>query len=248
MPVELNIDLGELPDEPEELYALATVVNVACGGHAGDVGSMAHAVERALASGARLAAHPSYPDRPGFGRVSVPMAPSDLAASLHAQCAALAGIARARGGAVRALKPHGALYHDAARSREVALAVIAAASALCQEAPERALVVVGPPGGALLEAARARGLAYAREGFADRAYRPSGGLVPRGEPGALLIEPARCIAQALLLARSGDVETICLHGDTPGALDRARAVRHALETHGLLARPDEGGSMRPAGR
>src|SRR5690242_7817176 len=108
----LNVDLGELPDEPDELYSLATMVNVACGGHAGDEGSMARAVRLAAAAGARLAAHPSYPDRQGFGRTSMAMEPTALTESVRAQLATLDAVARAAGTRIEAVKPHGALYHD----------------------------------------------------------------------------------------------------------------------------------------
>src|SRR3954469_2735987 len=122
--VELNIDLGELPGEPAELFALATTVNVACGGHAGDKASMARALSFAMARGARVAAHPSYPDREGFGRTSMAIAPADLARAIEEQCAALATIARRLGYAVARVKPHGALYHDAARDPAIAAALL----------------------------------------------------------------------------------------------------------------------------
>jgi 5-oxoprolinase (ATP-hydrolysing) subunit A len=230
--VELNIDLGELPGEPAELYALATVVNIACGGHAGDVASMARALSFALARGARVAAHPSYPDRAGFGRVSLALSPEALRESVEEQCAALAKIARRLAYPVAAVKPHGALYHDAARDPALAAAVVEGA---LRGLSASAVTVVGPPAGALADEARSRGLAYAREGFADRAYRPDGSLVPRTEAGALLTQVQACVRQAIALASSGRVETLCLHGDTPGALDLARAVRGALEQAGLLA-------------
>jgi UPF0271 protein len=235
--VELNVDLGELPEEPDELYSLATVVNVACGGHAGDESSMDRAVELAARAGARCMAHPSYPDREGFGRVSMAIAVAELSRSLRAQCASLAAIARARGVALAGLKPHGALYHDAARDPALADAVAGAARELGAGA---AMTLVGPPDGALRAAAAAGGLSYAREGFADRGYRADGSLLPRGQPGALLLDPAACAAQALALAGSGRFDTLCVHGDTPGALANARAVRRALEQAGLLRAPAVG--------
>jgi UPF0271 protein len=230
MGLELNIDLGELDDEPEVLFALATTVNVACGGHAGDEASMARSVERALRAGARLAAHPSYPDRAGFGRTSMVIATDALATSVAGQCAALRAAAERAGGRVRALKLHGALYHDAARAPAVAEAVIEAALGALGEA----IAVVGPPPGAMHDAARARALRYEREGFADRAYRDDGTLVPRAEPGSVLEDPALAVEQALRLARAGRVETLCVHGDNPAAVAVARAVRDALEGAGLL--------------
>ncbi len=235
--VDLNIDLGELPGEPAELFALATVANLACGGHAGDRASMARAVSFALTRGTRLAAHPSYPDRAGFGRVTMAMAPFDLAAAIEQQCAALQGVARKLGYPVASVKPHGALYHDAATRPEIAGAVLdGAARGLGVPAAE--LTVIGPPpsnvGAALLEAALRLGAHYAREGFANRAYRPDGTLVPRGEAGALITDPGACARQALSLASGGALETICVHGDSPGAVAIAGRVRDALAQAGLL--------------
>lgn len=231
-PIDLNIDLGEIEGEPDELYALATVANIACGGHAGDAGSMARAAAAATRAGARIAAHPSYPDRDRFGRVSLPMAEGALRESIRAQCAALREAVEGARAHVVALKLHGALYHDAARDPELARAALDGATDALGGAP---FAVVGPPSGALADAARARGLAYAREGFADRGYDSAGQLLPRGAPGALLLDPGACAAQAIRLAESGGFETLCVHGDTPGALANARAVRAALEQRGLLA-------------
>jgi UPF0271 protein len=230
--LDLNIDLGELPDEPEELYALATVVNVACGGHAGDDVSMHAAVRAALAAHARIAAHPGYADREGFGRRARFAPAARMPAEVQSQCAELAAIAAARGGTVKMVKPHGALYHDAATDPDVAVAVLEGARAAL--GPD--LVVVGPPAGALREAAERAGHHYVREGFADRGLDAHGGLLPRGTPGALIEEPAAAAAQALDLARRGTFETLCVHGDTPGAVAIARAVRRALEEAGCLRR------------
>jgi UPF0271 protein len=232
--VELNIDLGELPGEPAELFALATVANVACGGHAGDRASMARAVSFALTRGTRVAAHPSYPDRAGFGRVTMEIAPADLAAAVEAQCATLQAIARKLGYPVALVKPHGALYHDAARSPALAAAVIdGAAHGLGVPAAE--LTVIGPPRGALLDEALRRGARYAREGFADRAYEADGTLVPRSRPGALLTDPGACARQALALVSAGGLETLCVHGDAPDAVAIAVRVRDALVQAGQLA-------------
>jgi UPF0271 protein len=233
-PVELNVDLGELPGEPAELFALATTANVACGGHAGDTASMARAISFSMTRGTRVAAHPSYPDRAGFGRTSLAMDPAALAASVEAQCAALAAIARKLGYPVTRVKPHGAVYHDAARDPALAAAVLeGAARGLGVAAAD--LVVTGPPQGALLAAAKRAGAAYVREGFADRAYRADGTLVPRSEAGALITDPEAAARQALALARSGTIETVCVHGDTRDAVAIASRVRDALAGAGLLA-------------
>ncbi|HEU4407381.1 MAG TPA: LamB/YcsF family protein [Polyangiaceae bacterium] len=233
MRVTLNVDLGEAPGEPDELYALADQANVACGGHAGDPDSIERACRLALAAGARVAAHPSYPDREHFGRRSLALPPDDLARSLRAQCAALAAAARRLGLAAAAVKPHGALYHDAATSPALAALVVRA----CREGlglpPGAPLAYVGPPA-AEPAAPPDAPLAYLAEGFADRAYEPDGSLRPRSAPGALLTDPAACAEQALALARSGRFRTLCVHGDTPGAVAIARAVRRALAEQGLL--------------
>jgi UPF0271 protein len=218
----MNLDAGEHDDEPEELWALFDVLNIACGGHAGNAASMDRVVRWCVASGRTIGAHPSYPDRPGFGRRTMAIEPEALAQAVAEQCAALAAIAREHGRTVAYVKPHGALYHDVARSDVLAGAVVgASAQALGDE-----VVVVGPQAGALRDAATARGLRYASEGFADRRMRDDGSLVPRTEPGALITDPAAAAAQARLLAVRFD--TICCHADTPGALAIAAAVHQAL--------------------
>ena len=228
--MDLNVDLGELPDEPAELYALATVVNIACCGHAGDDASMRAAVRAARAAGARIAAHPSYADREGFGRRPAFADPDVVGEQVRAQCASLAAIAREAGAHVTHVKPHGALYHDAAADPERAGAVVAAA----REVLGADVVVVGPPEGALLVSAVRAGLGYAREGFADRGYDARGALRPRGTPGAMIEDPDVAAAQAVELALRGGLDTLCVHGDTPGAVAIASAVRAALEREGCL--------------
>jgi 5-oxoprolinase (ATP-hydrolysing) subunit A len=218
----MNLDAGEHDDEPEELWARFDVLNIACGGHAGDAASMERVVAWCVRAGRVIGAHPSYPDRPGFGRRTLAIEPAALAASVADQCAALAEVARRHDRAVAYVKPHGALYHDANQSPALARAVVSAAIGALGEA----VIVIGPPAGALREAAAAHGVGYASEGFADRRMRPDGGLVPRSEPDALLTDPAEAAAQARLLA--GRVDTICCHADTPGALAIAGAVHTAL--------------------
>ena len=220
--VQLNLDAGELPDETDALWALFDLLNIACGGHAGDAASMARVVAFCAARHTpAVGAHPSYPDRAGFGRTTIAIAPPDLAAAVRTQCTALAEVARAHGVPVVAVKPHGALYHDANKDRALADAVVGGALAALG-----AFTLIGPPRGALHEAAVAAGLAYAREGFADRRMRPDGSLVPRSEPNALITDPAAAAAQAIAIA--GTVDTLCVHGDTPGSLAIAQAVREAL--------------------
>jgi len=218
----MNLDAGEHDDEPEALWAMFDLLNIACGGHAGDAASMARVVGWCVAQGRTIGAHPSYPDRPGFGRRTLAIAPDALAAAVAEQCAALAEVARRHGRGVAYVKPHGALYHDAAADPALAHAVVTAAAGALGDA----ITVIGPPRGALREAAASRGVGYASEGFADRRMRPDGGLVPRSEPGALLTDPAEAAAQARTLADR--VDTICCHADTPGALAIAAAVHRAL--------------------
>ena len=223
--VFLNVDLGELPGEPDALYASAHVANIACGGHAGDEESMRLAIEMCRALDARVGAHPSYPDRAGFGRSEMALPVDSLRASVAGQCARLAAVARIEGQPVRFLKPHGALYHAAARDRAIARAFIEGA----KESLGRSITVIGPAQSALAEEALRASLAFAREGFADRATRADGSLVPRGEPGALLSDPGQAVERARALVSSQAVDTLCVHGDTPGAVEIARAVRAALD-------------------
>jgi 5-oxoprolinase (ATP-hydrolysing) subunit A len=228
--VDLNIDLGELPDEADEFYELATVVNIACGGHAGDEASMRRSVALAKSHGARIAAHPSYPDREQFGRARMPMPLSLLYETIIDQTDALVHVVRQEGATLWGAKPHGALYHAAAEDARIAGAFL---DALVAAWPD-GLTVVGPTEGHLAGESQARRLAYAREGFADRRYDEEGRLVGRGEPGALLEDPDLSAEQALELARTGNVDTICVHGDTPNSLAIARAVAKALRQNELL--------------
>lgn len=219
--VFLNVDGGELEDEPAELYALAHLVNVACGGHAGDDGSMGRVVDACKLHGTAIGAHPSFPDRANFGRAAMELQERALFMTVRDQCAALARVAKSCGERVRFAKPHGALYHAAHRHQLVARATIGGIVDALGE-----VTVVGPEG-ALSQAARALGLAFAREGFADRGVRADGSLVPRGEPGALVTDPLVAARRARELLT--EVDTICVHGDTPDAVTIARAVRGVLD-------------------
>ncbi len=221
----LNLDGGEHDDEPEELYALADVVHVACGGHAGDDASMHRVVAACMRSGTKVGAHPSYVDREGFGRRALAVEPELLAHQIEEQCTALRRIAEEAGATVTSAKPHGALYHAAHADETIARA--------CVGAIERALgpvAIVGLAGGALASEARRAGHPYLREAFADRGVRADGSLVPRGEPGAILDDPDLAAARARALRENGQAETLCVHGDTPAALAIARAVKRALSS------------------
>lgn len=220
----LNLDAGELDDEPQELASLAHVLHIACGGHAGDATSMAATLARAHASGARVGAHPSYPDRAGFGRHAMSLPLDDLRASLTHQVRELARHAAAIGLRLTSLKPHGALYHAA--DRDDALAKLL--GDLAAKATGAPLALVGPPGGCLHNAAIAFGLPYLREGFADRRYEPDGTLRARTAPGALLETVEEAIAQAHALAATGRYDTLCIHGDSPLAVPMLRALREVF--------------------
>lgn len=226
--IDLNADVGEGGDDAP-LFAVIRSANIACGGHAGDAATMRTAVGSALAHGVALGAHPSYPDRVEFGR-RTPAAVDlgQLLASLQDQVRVLHGIAVQCGGRLRHCKPHGALYHDVARSPELACAVATAVTAVVPGL--RFVVLAGSPAERCL---RDRGVPVLAEGFADRAYDAEGGLVPRSEPGAVLGDPAAAAAQAVAIARRGGVDTLCVHGDTPGALAIARAVSAALVAAGF---------------
>jgi UPF0271 protein len=225
--VDLNADVGEGPGE-EPLYGRITSANIACGGHAGDAGSMREAVRMAMAHGVAIGAHPSYPDREGFGRVSRTLAPEVLARSIAEQIAALIEITESVGARVAHVKPHGALYNDAVARSDVALAVADGVASV-----SHALILVGLAGSPALGVWRARGFRVAAEGFADRRYAADGTLAPRTSPGALIIDTASAAAQAVGLARSGRCDTICVHADTPGASAIVAAVRLGLEEAGF---------------
>jgi UPF0271 protein len=247
--VDLNADLGEgfgvwrLGDD-DALLEVVTSANVACGFHAGDPSTMRRVCTRAVAAGVAIGAQVSYRDLAGFGRRFVDVAPAELTDDVLYQLAALDGIARTCGGRVRYLKPHGALYNAVVTHEAQAAAVVAAVRAY-----DAALPVLGLPGSALLRAAADAGLPTVTEGFADRGYTPAGTLVPRREPGALVHGPDEVAARAVRMAREGtviavdgsdvpvEVRSVCVHGDTPGAVALARAVRSALAAAGLGPAP-----------
>lgn len=223
MAVLLNVDAGELSTEPDELYAVAQAINVACGGHAGDRASMERVLRACRAGGTRAGAHPAYEDREGFGRVSRAVPLDVLERSVHAQCARLREVGASIGVDIAHAKLHGALYHDASRDPAIAEACVSGiVSAL------GAVTIIGSPGSAVEHAARRVGCLFEREGYADRAMRADGSLVPRGEPGAMIVDPLRAAEQAFALARSGRIDTVGVHADTEGSLEIARAVRAAL--------------------
>jgi UPF0271 protein len=245
--IDLNADLGETVEgvptaDDEAMFAVISSASIACGGHAGDAASMREAVARAARTGVAVGAHPSYPDREGFGRVAMVLPPDDLGAALDDQLAAL----ERAGADIRYVKPHGALYHAVTTDAEVAAVVARSVAALAARAG-RPVPILGMPG-EIAAAAERVGLPFVEEAFLDRGYLPAGGLVPRGEPGAVLHDPDAAAARAIRLARSGEVvavdgsviavaaASLCVHGDSPAAVAMARAVRRALGAAGVEVR------------
>ncbi len=247
--VDLNADIGEsfgrytLPGE-DDLLSLVTSANLACGFHAADPLVMQRSVSAAAGRGVTIGAHPSYPDRVGFGRREMAATPAEIAADVTYQVGALDGFCRAAGTRVRYVKLHGALYHRAARDRDVAKAVAFALRQLDSD-----LVVLGPEGSALLHAASETGLGVAREAFVDRAYLPDGQLVPRGTPGAILDDVAAIAERALRMVQDKNVvaidgtrcmvraDSLCVHGDGVMAVEIVRAVRQRFEAGGISLAP-----------
>jgi UPF0271 protein len=233
MRVDLNCDLGEGGAHDAELLELVTSANIACGFHAGDPGTMRRVAELALRKGVGVGAHPGLRDPGGFGRRELAVDPEEAYELTLYQIGALRAFAP-----LRHVKPHGALYNMAAREPALAEALARAV-----RAADPKLVFVGLAGSEMIRAARAAGLAVAEEAFADRGYRADGTLVPRGQPGALVASPAEVARRALGIVREGRIDgvalradTICVHGDTPGAPDLARALRAALEREGVELR------------
>ncbi|MEM7433457.1 MAG: 5-oxoprolinase subunit PxpA [Pseudomonadota bacterium] len=238
--IDLNADLGEGDPYDEALLGVVSSCNIACGGHTGDRDSMVLTVALAMRQGVALGAHPSYPDKEGYGRRSEFLGGIDLQVSLQHQIEALQAVIQQAGGALQHVKPHGALYNDtardAARANVVASAVLHSASGA---------VLVGPPNSALQAVAKDRGIRYRCEAFADRAYRADGQLVPRSEPGAVHSELSTITTQATRLAlhrevtaQSGEVisvaaDTLCIHGDTDNADVAAQAIFDVLTANGI---------------
>lgn len=233
--VDLNADVGEGMAGDAELLGIVTSANIACGLHAGDAVTMARTVDRCVAHGVGIGAHPSFDDREGFGRREMDIAPDEVRALVRRQIETLAAIARQAGARLSHVKPHGALYNQAARDPRLARAI---ADAVCD--CDRSLLLVGLAGSALVSEGEAAGLRVANEVFADRAYGADGSLVPRSQPGAIIEDASVAVKRALRMVRTGTVlsidgtdvpiraETICVHGDTPGAAALARELRDAL--------------------
>jgi UPF0271 protein len=241
--VDLNADVGEECGDDAALIPLLTSANVACGAHAGDAAVMRRTVELCLRRGVRIGAHVSYPDREHFGRRNMSLPPADIKAYALDQLEALAAVARAAGARVTYLKAHGALYNRMADDAVVADAVLGALTAF-----DPNLKLLTLPGSAAMDRAWSAGIEAVGEAFADRGYRDDARLQPRSETNAVISDAGRVVARGLRLVREGVIESVsgkaipvearslCVHGDTPGAVELARALRAALEGAGVELR------------
>lgn len=247
--IDFNADVGEgfgayTFGNDDVLLQIISSANIACGFHAGDPHMMRRTVELCLEHHVAIGAHPGLPDRLGFGRREMRIAPAEAADLLMYQIGALQAISAAAGASVRHVKLHGAWYHMAARDDEQADAVAGAIASL-----DSRLIVYGPPDSLLAQASRNRGLKFVAEAFADRAYEASGRLVSRDKPGAVIEQADRVLAQALSIVRHGYVHsiegtrislvagTLCLHGDTPRAAELARYLSDGMQAAGIVIRP-----------
>ncbi|MBD3920121.1 5-oxoprolinase subunit PxpA [Paenibacillus sp. PR3] len=247
--VDLNADFGEgfgayAFGQDETLLPYVTSVNIACGWHAGDPHTMREAVARSIAAGVQIGAHPGLPDRLGFGRREMAISPQEAYDYTLYQVGALQAFVHAAGGLLAHVKPHGALYHMANNSIDIAAAIARAVHSL-----DRRLLLYGQSGSLLLTAGRAQGLRVVSETFADRTYQPDGTLTPRSKPNALLDDTESAIWQAkrmvcnsaAMTADGGETsvvaDTICLHGDGPHAAHWAKAIREALEAANIRIQP-----------
>ncbi len=239
--LDLNADVGESfgpyqMGDDGAMMRLISSANIACGGHAGDPGVMHRTVELALRHGVVVGAHPGYPDLQGFGRRPMRLTEQEIVDLILYQVGALEAIARSQGSRLRHIKPHGALYNQAETDLSVAEALVKAVQAYGLP-----LRLVGRAGSAMERAARAARIPFAAEAFADRRYRRDGSLAPRSQPGTVLTEPEAAAAQVRRLVQDGRVEaddgtslaltfeTLCVHGDTPGAPRLAARIRAELE-------------------
>jgi UPF0271 protein len=243
--IDLNADLGEGYDDAAVMPYI-TSANIACGVHAGDADTMRRTVELCVRHGVAIGAHPSLPDRQGFGRREMKIPPDEAHAQTLDQIGTLAAFAEAAGAKLRHVKPHGALYNMAARDRALADAI---AKAVRDFGPT--LILVGLAGSASIDAAREAGLACAREAFCDRRYRADGSLTPRSQPGSVIEDIEQAIGQAVAIAMRGEAvaddgsyvgiaaDTLCVHGDRANAGEFARRLRAALEREGVRVIPME---------
>jgi UPF0271 protein len=235
--IDLNCDVGEMPEAiadgtQEALMPSFSSVNIACGGHAGDEQSMKTTIEQALRWNLAVGAHPGYPDPANFGRLEWNLPPDILADTVFEQILRLAEVAARCGAHLTHVKAHGALYNQAARQKEVAQAVAAGVARWSRD-----VVLYGLAGSLGLEVYRAAGFAVAAEAFADRRYEADGSLRSRKYEDAVIRDPEEAARQAVRIAGQGIAQTICVHGDTPGAPEIAAAVGRALREAGIAVKP-----------
>ncbi|CAM2139162.1 5-oxoprolinase component A [Pararobbsia alpina] len=240
MQIDLNADLGEGCDSDEALLDLVSSANIACGWHAGGADIMRASVSAAIARGVAVGAHPSFNDPANFGRTEMDLPPNEVYAGVLYQLGALSAFAKAAGGRVAHLKPHGAMYNQAARNAAMADAIVAAVRDF-----DPSIAVFGLANAELVAAAKRAGLVAVEEAFADRGYRDDGSLVPRSQPGALLDDEDAVLERTIGMIRERRVQavsgqwvplnaqTICLHGDGPHALAFARRIRERLDSEGI---------------
>ena len=241
--VDLNCDMGEGMDNDAELMDYASSVNIACGYHAGDAETMRRTVELAIEKGVAIGAHPGYADKGNFGRTAISLPLEEIERIVTEQVLALREICESLGSQLNHVKPHGALYNQAAKDRDLAQAI---ANAVKNVDPT--LVFYGLSGSVMIDAAAEIGLATVSEVFADRTYQPDGTLTPRSHPNALIGSTDESISQVLRMVRDGTVistdgrsvplkaETICIHGDGEHAVEFAKTIRQALANSGLEVR------------
>jgi UPF0271 protein len=234
--IDLNADVGESSSDhavgdDAGMMKWITSANIAAGFHAGGPSTLRETIRLAKSAGVAVGAHPGFPDREGFGRRDMHLGPGEAEDVVLYQLAAVAGVAAAEGVRMAHVKPHGALYNMAARDPRLAAAVARAVSSV-----DRSLILLCPPDSALMRAALEQGLAAAAEGFVDRRYAPDGSLVPRSEPGAVITDPDQVVAGGVRMAREGRFRTLCVHGDTPGAVTLAARLHAALAAAGLDVR------------
>jgi UPF0271 protein len=225
----LNADLGEGCPNDRALLERVSSASVCCGAHAGDPATIQETLRAARDLKTTIGAHPGFPDREEFGRRELTITTEEVEQLVLDQTAALLWLAEQEGVPIRFLKPHGALYNQAQRQPEVAQGVLAAASRL-------GLPLLGQPGTHLEAAAQGHGVLFIAEGFPDRRYLEDGSLAPRGQPGAVLHDPAEIETQVIRLVQAGQVATLCIHGDEPGAVANADHILLALRRHGIAIR------------
>jgi UPF0271 protein len=228
--IDLNADLGEGCQNDRGLMEFVSSASICCGAHAGGPDVMLETLERARAYNVAVGAHPGYDDRAHFGRKELLLDPEELSVMLHAQLEALHHAARPLHVPICYLKPHGALYNQAQREPGIAEVVVAVAA-------EWKLALLGQPGTLLDTIATGRGLPYIREGFPDRRYQEDGSLIPRSQPNAVIHDLAELEAQVLRLVADPRMDTLCVHGDDPNAIDNAMRVRKILIEHGIVIQP-----------